>query len=206
MHYCAIIGDIVNSKELVNRQEVQCRLDSAFSEINTSYSNDIASNFAITIGDEFQGLLYQPSISYKLIKHIKKMIEPVRCGFGVGIGELYARYNEFYFGDGPAWHYARKMVDILAKKKEPSIRYFSNSNTDELINALLILIECCVKSRTPDQTKIIQFYEEFKSQQKVAHLSQITHSSINKMLNNRFYYEVINAEIQIEAFLSKRCI
>ena len=55
--YIAIIGDIVNSKKLDDRNAVQINLKSLLKRINEKYTEDIASNFMITLGDEFQGLL-----------------------------------------------------------------------------------------------------------------------------------------------------
>ncbi|MGB4438298.1 MAG: SatD family protein, partial [Sedimentibacter sp.] len=55
--YIAIIGDIVNSKKIDNRNDVQIKLKSLLKRIDEKYTDDIASDFMITLGDEFQGLL-----------------------------------------------------------------------------------------------------------------------------------------------------
>jgi hypothetical protein len=125
MIYCAIIGDIVKSKEIKNRQEIQDRFKRVIEEINNEYSEFIASKFTVTLGDEFQGLLYTPHISYHLIKDINKKMNPIGLVFGVGIGTMDTYFNkELSIGaDGPAYHYARKMVG-RAKKRKPSVCFF----------------------------------------------------------------------------------
>ena len=55
--YVAIIGDIIDSKKIKNRNEVQQKLKHVLSKINQSYDDIIAANFIISLGDEFQGLL-----------------------------------------------------------------------------------------------------------------------------------------------------
>jgi len=127
MVYCAIIGDIVNSKKIPNRQEIQDLFARVLMEINIEFYNDIASNFTITLGDEFQGLISKPSLSYKIIKIIKQKMSPIELVFGVGIGEMKTaiRRDISIGSDGPAYHYARNMVE-KAKKKRPSIRYYSD--------------------------------------------------------------------------------
>ena len=55
--YVAIIGDIVDSKQIKDRKVIQQKFKNVLADINTKYSEDIASKFTITLGDEFQGLL-----------------------------------------------------------------------------------------------------------------------------------------------------
>lgn len=120
MFYCAIIGDIVNSKKIPNRQEIQDLFASVLTEINMEFYNDIASNFTITLGDEFQGLIYKPILSYEIIKKIKQKMSPIEFVFGVGIGEMKTRIERTISigSDGPAYHYARNMVE-KARKSDP---------------------------------------------------------------------------------------
>ena len=72
MVYCAIIGDIVKSKKIPNRQEIQDLFYCVLKEINIEFNDIIASDFTITLGDEFQGLILKPSLSYDIIKKIKQ--------------------------------------------------------------------------------------------------------------------------------------
>jgi len=58
--YFAIIGDIVESKKILNRNEAQEKLNHILKDINIEYERNIAAKFIITLGDEFQGLLSNP--------------------------------------------------------------------------------------------------------------------------------------------------
>ena len=108
--YFAIIGDIVESKKLIDRDGVQKRLNIILKDINIKFDNDIAAKFVITLGDEFQGLLSNPSNLFDIIDTIKFEMYPVRIRFGIGIGSIDTEVNsEMALGaDGPAYHYARK--------------------------------------------------------------------------------------------------
>ncbi|NLC06063.1 MAG: hypothetical protein GX778_06055 [Erysipelothrix sp.] len=53
----AIIGDLIDSKQLDNRQQIQEQLQSALDSINIQFKDDIVSQLTLTLGDEFQGLL-----------------------------------------------------------------------------------------------------------------------------------------------------
>ena len=205
MVYCAIIGDIVNSKKIPNRQEIQNLFASVLIQINIEFDNDIASNFTITLGDEFQGLISKPSLSYEIIKIIKQRMSPVELVFGVGIGEMKTTIKrEISIGsDGPAYHYARNMVE-KAKKIRPSIRYYSDTSSDELINGLLYFTESCINSRTAKQVEVVKLFDELKFQKEVAKKLNKSQSTISGMLLNAFYYEVANAEEEIRSFLKTK--
>lgn len=203
MFYCAIIGDIVGSKKLKTREEIQFKFDKVLKKINTKYSDDIASKFMITLGDEFQGLLKNFHVSYKIIKEIQKNMDPVKLVFGVGIGPMdteFKRYNSIG-SDGPAYHLARYMVQ-KSKIKKPSICYkIYNSLAGDLINSSIYFIESCQNKRTKKQKVAVELYENKKSQMKVAKSLNIGQSAVSQLLKNSFYDEIKNAEDNIEVFL-----
>jgi hypothetical protein len=119
-NYIAIIGELKNSKNLENRNEVQIKLENVLKKINSSYSDQIASNFTITLGDEFQGLLSESSNVMYIMSEIEKVLYPVKFRFGVGIGTITTRINrELAIGaDGPAYQRARTAMIRFVKMKE----------------------------------------------------------------------------------------
>ena len=118
----AIIGDIIDSKKIDenNRRVLQSKLSSILSEINEEYKEDIVSNFIITLGDEFQGLLNKSRYLLEIIEKIQFNISDVQFRFGLGIGKIYTDINrEASIGsDGPAYHKARKSISVLKNNKK----------------------------------------------------------------------------------------
>ncbi|MGJ0961539.1 SatD family protein [Faecalicoccus pleomorphus] len=55
--YVAIIGDIIDSKNIEHRQEIQTKLLNTLNKSNSKYYKSIVSKFKITLGDEFGGLM-----------------------------------------------------------------------------------------------------------------------------------------------------
>lgn len=207
-YYCAIIGDIVKSRQLKNRNDLQYKFKETIKKVNELYDNYIASNFTVTLGDEFQGLLYDPSKFLEIIDYIKKDMHPIQLVFGVGIGPMYTEFSKFTSigSDGPAYHYAREMV-IMAKKKNPSICFKSNSIEDGIIMSNLKFIELHKKRYTKRQNEIIDLYEKCHSQKEVALRLNLTQSAVSQSLDKSGYHYVNFAEEQIKKFLhQKYCV
>ncbi len=204
-YYCAIIGDIVKSRQYKNRQALQKKFKHTIDEVNLKYTKFIASNFTITLGDEFQGLLFKPYYCFEIIKYIKNKMYPVKFVFGIGIGTMDTNFNKSISigSDGPAYHYAREMVE-RAKKKKPSICFKSNSIEDELIISILQFIESTEKNWTNRQKEVIELYKKFNSQSIVAKKLNIKQPSVNNILKKSLYYEIEHAKKELENFLESK--
>lgn len=118
--YIAIIGDIISSKKLKNRHAVQKKLNQALKQINAHYKKDIASDFTITLGDEFQGLLKRPDHLFEIIDRIKYNLHPAKIRFGIGIGTIETEINqsESLGADGPAYWCARDAINTVHKDND----------------------------------------------------------------------------------------
>ena len=121
--YIAIIGDVKKSKNIKDRKEFQNKLNKILSEINEMYSDSISSNFTITLGDEFQGLLHSGKNIMNIIQYIKKEVYSIKIRFGIGIGAITTDINsKISIGaDGPGYYKARDSIEQLKtseKKKE----------------------------------------------------------------------------------------
>ena len=93
--YAVIIGDMINSKKIPNRQEAQKELQGVLDKMNSKYNQAIISKFTITRGDEFQCLIKEDFIH--LIPEIIDMIlfqfnYPVR--FGIAFGTIESDLNQ----------------------------------------------------------------------------------------------------------------
>ena len=57
MLYIALIGDLIESKQLKNRKQAQKDLQDMMAVLNQDYHDYLVSPFTVTTGDEFQALL-----------------------------------------------------------------------------------------------------------------------------------------------------
>jgi hypothetical protein len=213
--YIAVIGDIIKSKKIIDRNEVQSKLRTVLDKINKKYAGEIASNFMITLGDEFQGLLKCGKNAVRMISEIEIAMLPVQLRFGIGIGKIDTEINSnIPFGaDGPAYHNARKMIDELKIKEKKYATNYSNimicsqgdnEQIDMLLNTILSLCSTLKARWTPRQTEIIGcFIASDKNQYKAAGKLGITQSSVNKALNNSNYYTYQKAIDTVCSILSE---
>ena len=214
-YYFAIIGDIISSKNIENRNESQIKLENILHLINEKYSNDIESKFMITLGDEFQGLLNCGENVIKIITEIEIRMYPVKIRFGIGIGEITTKINrEVPLGaDGPAYYNARKMIDNLKSLKKKTKSSYSEvmistqgdyESVDTLINSIFALASTLKKKWSIRQRQIVYAHiESDDNQNKTAEKLGIKQSSVNKGLSNAEYYTFKNSMDTVSSVFSK---
>ena len=76
-NYVAVIGDIIESRKIENRQAVQLKLQSVLDVVNKKYEKSLASKFMITLGDELQGLVRDKRTSVDIISFIVLVMLPI---------------------------------------------------------------------------------------------------------------------------------
>lgn len=149
--YYAIIGDIVSSKSLGERTNIQQNLEEVLNSLNKEYNNEIKKKLSITLGDEFQGLFLKSCNLLEIIHKIELEMFPVRFRFGIGIGEIefdHGNINSPYRSDGEVWWNAREAIDEVKKLNSTNKqKYFSNvyikSNNKSLNNRLNTILDLC---------------------------------------------------------------
>lgn len=214
--YCAVIGDIINSKTLERRVEIQKELKKVLEEINNEYDASIASKFTITLGDEFQGLLKEPNNLMDIIEKIKLNLYPIRIRFGIGVGNIITEINkEASIGaDGPAYYNARKMIDEIRKaekskrKIDTDIKMLSEADpicmNDDLINVVFSLCLYIESKWTNRQHEVIIDFIKYKdNQRKAADRLGVKQSTVQRLLKNSGVYKYLHAKAVIQDAIIK---
>lgn len=213
--YIAIIGDIKGSKSIKNRKEVQENLAMVLNEINDHYSDDIASRFMITLGDEFQGLLLNGTSVMKIISRIEGRLDPVKLRFGIGVGEITTKINPYMAigADGPGYHKARAAIEYLKeneKRKQSSVSDIrlevegENQEPQMFINTIFGLMAALKASWTKRQREIIQdMLEHRDNQTETAKRLNIKQPTVSKVLVTGNYYAYEEAFDTVEKALGE---
>ncbi len=115
--FYAIIGDIVSSRSLSDRSEVQKKLKGVLEWVNSEFRSSIAANFLITLGDEFQGLLCErcEDSPIRIAFEIRRLMHPVKIRISIGCGELSTEVDPLFAigADGEAFYIAREGIESL---------------------------------------------------------------------------------------------
>lgn len=213
--YIAIIADIKGSKKLDNRSLVQEKLKNVLQNINTKYAYVITSNFTITLGDEFQGVLNDGVHVMDILFEIEKVMYPVQLRYGIGVGNITTHINkEISIGaDGPAYYCARAAIEHLKEKEKRRKTAKSDihilfekgdvmvSNMLNTIFSLLTVIKC---SWTERQREIIwDMLEHDDGQINTAMRFHVQQPAIQKALASGEFYTYKEAIISIKSVLSE---
>lgn len=197
--YIAIIGDIKNSKKIPDRKRVQEKLNRTLETINQKYKADISSEFLITLGDEFQGLLCNGTNAMNIILEIERNMYPVKIRFGIGVGEIATAIRKMAIGaDGPGYYNARDAIEYLKQKEKKrksakaDIRIEldeENQATSIMVNRILSLITIIKESWTDRQREIIwDMMEHQDNQINVAKRLNIKQPAVQKSLAHANFY------------------
>ncbi|HGC8480018.1 TPA: SatD family protein, partial [Streptococcus agalactiae] len=118
--YLALIGDIINSKQILERETFQQSFQQLMTELSDVYGEELISPFTITAGDEFQALLKPSKKVFQIIDHIQLALKPVNVRFGLGTGNIITSINsnESIGADGPAYWHARSAINHIHDKND----------------------------------------------------------------------------------------
>ncbi|MGO3733099.1 MAG: SatD family protein [Vagococcus sp.] len=212
--YIAIIGDIIESKKLENRNEVQRLLMSCLDEINSTYYETIKSKFTITLGDEFQGLCVASEHTLEIIDRIKFKMAPVQIRFGIGIGEIQTEINPnaSIGADGPAYWKAREAIELAHLDNDISssrtvVKFSRQMPLETLLNHSLRATDYIESRWRATQYEVVKFcvldvgYSLKINQSKLAKKLNISNQAVNQRLKSSGYSVYIELKQDISRLL-----
>jgi hypothetical protein len=202
--YCAIIGDIRDSRQMPQRFKVQNKFLHAMFMINKEFSSDITSRFLITLGDEFQGLLDNASKSYQIIQRIQNIMDDTTFAFGIGIGTLATKVRkESALGmDGECFYRARAALSH-AKSIQRQVVYNFNDSAEPLINAIIGIFERQWSALDKRQKQIYNLRKQNLLQAEISKKLGITQQAISKAIASKSLDEMNNIEFVINEYLKR---
>ena len=140
--YLVLIGDIVHSRSVSDRNAAQRKFSSACAKLNIEAERlGLVSPLTITLGDEFQAVFKNSARLWECILRLEAAMAPLEMRFAVGVGAISTslKRDSALGMDGPAFYAARAGIEQL---KKTGGRYrIAGLGQDELfINAVLELL------------------------------------------------------------------
>jgi hypothetical protein len=118
--YVAVIGDAVASRALppAARTRLQHRLTQLLPQVNRRWRSGIAARFAVSLGDQFEGLLRDPRPLWDIVHWLRAELPEVDWLVAAGRGPistpLAATAPEV---DGPCFHRARAALEAAKRRR-----------------------------------------------------------------------------------------
>ena len=194
--YLALIADVIDSKTVQERFDLQKQLEKTLQTMNELFGEFIASNFTLTLGDEFQGLLKVDAPVFQIIDTLRSELTPTQLRFGIGLGEIVTDIDPLQSigADGPAYWNARAAINLVHQKNDYGNTqiYFSSGKEkqDFFVNALIASGEAIRSGWRGSQEEILLdllkrcVYSENFSQQDLAQSLAINPSALSKRLKS----------------------
>ena len=194
--YLALIADVIDSKMVQERFDLQKQLEKTLQTMNELFGEFIASNFTLTLGDEFQGLLKVDAPVFQIIDTLRSELTPTQLRFGIGLGEIVTDIDPLQRigADGPAYWNARAAINLVHQKNDYGNTqiYFScgKEKQDFFVNALIASGEAIRSGWRGSQEEILLdllkrcVYSENFSQQDLAQSLEINPSALSKRLKS----------------------
>lgn len=194
--YLALIADVIDSKMVQERFDLQKQLEKTLQTMNELFGEFLASNFTLTLGDEFQALLKADAPVFQIIDTLRSELTPTQLRFGIGLGEILTDIDPLQSigADGPAYWNARAAINLVHQKNDYGNTqiYFSSGkeNQDFFVNALIASGEAIRSGWRGSQEEILLdllkrcVYSENFSQQDLAQSLAINPSALSKRLKS----------------------
>ena len=194
--YLALIADVIDSKMVQERFDLQKQLEKTLQSMNELFGEFIAYNFTLTLGDQFQGVLKADAPVFQIIDTLRSELTPTQLRFGIGLGEIVTDIDPLQSigADGPAYWNARAAINLVHQKNDYGNTqiYFScgKEKQDFFVNALIASGEAIRSGWRGSQEEILLdllkrcVYSENFSQQDLAQSLEINPSALSKRLKS----------------------
>lgn len=118
--YVALIGDAVASRRLPARARsgLQDDLGTSLKEVNRRWRRVVAAGFAVTLGDQFQGLLSEPGPAWDITHWLRAALPQVDWVVAMGRGPIHTSLGRTApETDGPCFHRAREALEAAKLRR-----------------------------------------------------------------------------------------
>jgi hypothetical protein len=198
-YYCALVADLVGSRTLIAREDVQRNLDSILRRLNRDQADILAAPLVFSRGDELQALFSSPARILEVVTAISESLFPTEVRFGIGYGTLSTQLRDDPNRlDGPCFHRAREALD---KKHWVRVSGFGPDG-DPVINGLFALLQSVRARWTERQVTVIKSARLAKTRREVAESLQVSPSVVTESLQAAYFREVKEGEAALKEALT----
>lgn len=210
--YVAIIGDLVKSRGIQNRAELQQKLLAEIQVVNREYSEQLAVPVSMTAGDEFEVLLNGAEQAVELIVRLADVVLPNQLAFGIGVGGLsttlddpasQAGQSHRFVGelDGSVFHRARSALNQASADGSWLLVEGFGTGEDAALCGLTDLLGNLRRGWTAKQSAYVSAARHAK-QLEVARRAGVGQSVVSESLKAARFELALRSEARLQSALS----
>lgn len=184
-----VLGDVVASREIEDRDEFESRLQAAFNHVNNTEGESLSTPFTQMKGiDEFGCVLTKVSPLPDIISDVLNRIHPSRARFAIASGEIDVGSERETVAqmDGTAFHRASALLDTIEDNRL-YVDIDAHRETDALVAIALNLLVMERENITDRQVEVILAYEKFGTQSKAGEELGLRQQAVSNTLHRANY-------------------
>lgn len=195
--FLVVIGDIISSREVERRKDLQNKLLNVFNYLNSSdYENHLVSPYTITLGDEFQAVYEKANYLFLDSTRILDKAFPQKIRFSFGIGEISTDINrEQSIGmDGSAFYFAREGISNLKNQRGDykfNIYGLEDPDLEKLYNNILYIYSNLLEGWNRNRYFILRKTIEEEPVKKIAKEINLSETAVYKNIYDGSIREII---------------
>lgn len=199
--YIILMGDIIKSSEQ-NQALLMSDFQEVIQSINSKYADKLLSPLTITLGDEFQGIIKNPTVAVALIIDLEEMIlkthKSLKIRYVCHEGTIETPINPSIAHGmlGSGLTYARKQIEYLKKAKKRFAFSLKDDNLSNIYNNAFIVFDAILQHWKADDVPIVTLFLEGLDYKAVA----------NKLNKNRSLLWKREKNLRLEEYFSIKYI
>ena len=188
--YIVVIGDVISSRKVEKRNDLQKILLAVFNDLNTTDNeNHLVSPYTITLGDEFQAVYEKADHLFLDSIRILEETIPQKIRFSFGIGEISTELNrrQSIGMDGSAFYLAREGIEKL-KETRGSYKFniygLEDPKLQKLYNNILMIFSNLLEGWNSNRYYILRSTIAGKAVKEIARDLSITEAAVYKNISD----------------------
>ncbi len=202
--YFVIIGDMVQSRKIRERQKVQEAFQQALQRVQQEYELEIVSPLTLTIGDEFQTVLNKADRFFPMINRLEEYLPEIRFRFGLGVGTISTALNrKAAIGmDGPAFHFARQALEQARQHQRRFVFACTQPKATKRIDLLFHWIDIVTSTWSKEKHRILRLSQLRLTQKAIAEAIGISQPAVSQHIRQPAFKLVLQTQQVIEEEIS----
>lgn len=181
-----VLGDVVDSRDIEDRQAFGRRLEGVCDHLNDAHEGAVEAGFTPLKGiDEFAGVLSTPTPVYDVVDEFRARLHPQETRVATATGEIDVGRSTADPArmDGVAFHRADELLEEMAGSAFRFALDIDEPPVDTLIADLVNLVLFRKRLWTDRQREVVERYDEYGDQTAVADALGVSQPAVSRALS-----------------------